>query len=253
MKYLKTTLALILIFGVSFAIAQAGQENFEFRTSYAPSVQNYELNGDGFTTKTGNTMGSVLGLGFKWNRTEGSYHFNYQSATYQLKSPNGITPDSISADFKRYLLLFEPNHQLSSYGYRNNKFHYNVGLDFRVRSAGVTSPNIYLPETFSAGIRTGFGYEMDTIKEIFLDVGGGLFIPFYFDERTSKTGYQSFRLSPDFYFLAKYKMSNSIEIVSGVTGTFEKIYYTGTGNRGTSNGVESYLNLQIPIELRYQF
>lgn len=253
MKHINFFLQLFLFLNSSVSLAQFEKNIYELNFTLMPTMQSYDLGGAGYTTNAGNVTGTGFGVGFKWNRAEASYSFSGRSETQQVSSPAGITPTTVTSNFQRYLFMIEPNQNANGFSYRSSTVKYNYGLDIRLRSSSLTSPNIYLPERNSVGFRFGADYELELSQQTFLGIGGGISLPLYFDERTSKTGYYRFSLNPDVSILVRRKLWKTLEISSGISVLYEKTFYSGTGERGTTNGVDTYLNIQIPIELRFQF
>ncbi|MDZ4660743.1 MAG: hypothetical protein SGJ18_03905 [Pseudomonadota bacterium] len=244
-----------VILGLLVSSTAVGQNKlFEARLGFQYAPQSYELDGGGFTTESGLSTGNGFSASLYWTKPEASYHFEFMSLNYNHDAPVGVTPSSVNSGFQRYLIAKEPTHQTSHGGYQgDSKLRFNYGLDIRQRTADRTAPTVYIPESYTAGARIGVNRGIPYNSQSRFSVGGGVFIPLYHDEQTSKTGHYRFSLNPDFHFTAVHKISPSFDISTGVEILLQRISYSATGERGTSNGVETFLNLQIPIELRFQF
>jgi hypothetical protein len=253
---LKTTKVLVILQLLTFNFAAwsyEGQEKkFDIRGAYMFTSEGYDLSGDGFTASSANKNGTGGAYGVRWNRPEASYQLEYMSVKHDTTAPSTLAPRNVESEFTRYLLVMKPK-KGSSYSSSESGLSADYGIDVRSRRAGRTTPNRYLPSADYFGGRIGASYVANRGKKTYFEAGAGLFIPLYFDERSERTGFRKFSIDPDLKLAAVHNLTDLIALSAGVQVIYEWNQYGGTGHRGTSNAKETFTNIQVPLEIRFQF
>lgn len=240
-----SALALLFISSKVFSQELPPPRKFELRVANDIAIQSYNLEGEGFKASDGGSSGSGVSADLYWKRAESAFHLKYQTQSFEVSAPAGLTPEKVDTKWQWALLNYETESA--------NHVVYQVGLDYRSRTASETTPNIFMPTQSRTGLRFGlaYGHALDDIFRF--EFGGGLMLPVAITESTSSTG--SYRLSanPDLNFDFIYKVNHFIDFSLGVHWAMEMTSFNGTGGRGTVEATETFQNFYFPIELRFQF
>lgn len=241
----------IIFFSTTTYAYEFSEKKFEIKVGYVPSIESYDLAGQGFETNSGSTSGGGFSGAFIWNRNEANYSVEYMNLKHEPSSPSGLTPNKIETNLNRYLISAQPK---SRDGYEENaSLKYDIGLEIRQRSADVTSPSVYMPNQNSGGVRLGGSYFKELDETLYVDARFGVFLPMYHDELGAKTGHYRFSFNPDLSATIGYKLGSKVDISAGVMLIYERIFYSGNGDRGTSKAEETYFTTTFPIELKFYF
>lgn len=240
-----SALALLLFSSKVFCQETPVSRRFELRVASNVAIQNYNVEGDGFKASDGGSQGNGLSGDLYWKRPESSVHVSYQMLSHEVSSPTGLTPSKVDTKWERALLNYETE--------SSNHVVYQLGLDYRSRSATETTPNIFMPTQSRAGLRFGaaFGHTLDEIFRF--EFGGGLMIPVLITEDTTSTGSYRVSANPDLNFDFIYKVNHFIDFSLGIHWMMEMTTFDGTGTRGTVEATETFTNFFLPIQLRFQF
>jgi hypothetical protein len=249
-KIFPATLVLLVTFSGQLFAYQGQDKTFVFSGAYVPAQESYNLDGTGFSGSSGPVSGSGYSSSVRWNRSEASWAFEYLNVDSQHSSPSGLTPASVESQFQRYHLSYRPFLGDAAGG---SGLMWDFGLEIRQRKAEQTTPNVFIPSHDSMGGRIGVAMNFNEGSAVYFETAFGFYVPLYHDERSAKTGYYKFSINPDLKFNAIYDLTEKVALSAGLHVIYEQIYYSGTGARGTSKGSETFMNLQIPLEIRFQF
>ncbi len=220
--------------------------------SYVFAQESYKLDGQGFAANTGSVEGRGFAATVRWYRPESRWAFEYVQVGIEPSSPASLTPAKIEADLKRYLITFQPRSG-DGLGGGGQGLLLDYGLEIRQRRADTTTPNPYMPSHDSTGFRFGLEYLFTLGVKTTIETGAGLYVPLYLDERGTKTGYYKFSVNPDVKAALVHEIADYLAVSAGFSVLYEQIFYSGTGDRGTADASESFLNVHLPLELRFQF
>lgn len=255
-----TAIVFLLSQGARAQYFENQQKSFEIWAGYSISVESYNLSSQsGFSTNTPQNSGNTISGTMIWHRQEASYQLDYSSQSQKLDVPSSLVPKSADSQLYRTIFTMTPHAASttygSSYGSDSSKsgLQWNYGLEYRQRTASYTYPNTLSPSYIEFGPRAGFGTDFKLTQNLTFETGMGLYFPVFKDERSSKTGYSLLTLSPDAYGNFVYQLTPLIETAIGLSVLYERAQYSGTGDRGTTNGTETFWDYNIPFTLRFSF
>jgi hypothetical protein len=229
--------------------------SFELRAAYLNGMEASDLEGSGFTTSISSSKGNGAHLQFRWNQAAVVYSFNYLSISQRFDAPGAIAPTQVDGKLERVNVQreFSLNPDVKFDQGSQPGLTLFWGLESRKRSATVTSPNTLMPTQSSIGALAGVAY-LKPVNDLWtFDFHTGIYVPIIIDESSPKTGYYKYSLNPEASAEAIYRVNDFIDFSVGLQIVIEQITYTGTGNRGTTDAVETASNLILPVELRFTF
>lgn len=252
-RFMKKILLFVIIAMNQRTLALDGQQKLlTIGGAYVFSQDSYKLEGTGFSTNSGSPQGKGAAAEIRWNRADGRISFLYLNTSVEESSPSSISPADTKAGLRRYLLSYQSGAG-EGYGGSIEGWKTEYGLEIRQRWADTTAPNQYISAHDSTGVHFGLGRTFTVGSKTSFETGVGLYVPLYMDERTSKTGYYKFSINPDVKATLVQEIADYLSVTVGVSLLYEKIYYSGTGQRGTSGANETFMDINFPMELRFQF
>jgi hypothetical protein len=213
-----------------------------------------ELTGSGFNHDTASDVGVgyILKFDHALGADSGRLGFQYSSTDVEAESPSSISPDSIDVQRSEYLVYYKT--PTFKDGFLKNS---RVGIGYFLfeYEADQTTPNILITNQRAEGLNLSIDHESVLSSSLITSLGGGVFVPFRFNEEKANTGY--FR---DFYAIY---ISGSVDYSLGRTSDFalsagfhlQRDYakFEGTGNRGSSNSEDIRYLFRLPVGLKYSF
>lgn len=249
MKRLLLLFCLLSTFGVQgFAEETIDSRKSDFRISTLPGLQSNNLEGTGFTASNGPSTGSGIGVGLGWQQANSSVQLSYQSSSYKVTTPTGITPTQVTSTFERGLINFSRAGAEAA-----QDLNYGLGFEYRSRRTDETSPNVLMSNNVLAGPRLEVSYIKSLDQVIRYSAGVGLFVPIFMEEFGTKTGSYRFSFNPDLALGLIYQVNHFIDFSAGVQAFYSTVAYSGTGGRGVTNALETTVNVFVPLELRFRF
>ncbi len=252
---IKFLICLFIIGTAPNLFAQENSSQHSLRVSSLTGVQNYQLEGSGFNNSSNASTGKGLDASWYWQTDQKTYVFKALSYRSSVSTSGSISPRDITSDLRIYHLGLVQNlgSNLSSLVSFADELKFGLGLQWRERTADHTTPNRAFPHYQTFGFHLGLSGQKAWSSMWKLESSLGLYIPYFFDERSEKTGYLNWALMPDAQFNFVYKVNPQIDFSLGLRALYEKLNYSGSGARGVSDAKETYLNLILPIELRFSF
>lgn len=253
MKFGLTLILWILFSFYAFAGSELeGLRGWDIRIAGLVGKQTYGLSAEGFNVSSG--VGQSLGEKASVTYRDGTnaFYLSHVHLGSRHGTPDQIDPSEIPTHFQRTQLgMLKPF--VVDGDERPTIVQLISSLEFRRRVAPKTMPNTFMPTNEQVGVYLGLLKEFEWSGLWSSELSGGLFVPLFFDEQSEKTGYRKFSLNPDAAFDFVYRLNHFIDFSLGLHVTYELNAFSGTGTRGSTNATESFMNLYIPIELRFQF
>ncbi len=234
------------------ALSAGPEKGLNLRLIQNLGVQSYSLTGTGFTGDLNATATAGSGLQLVYVMDKVAIRAEFSAKSTEFKPPSTLTPSLLTS--KTDAGFIETNF----YPYREEigwkkTLYYGFGLDYLSRAAIETTPNVILTPSSRIGFRGSVGQTANLSQIFQLETTAWLSTPFVFEESGTKTGYKSYSAVFGLKLMFIYHVSHFIDFGLGFNSTYEMTKYKGTGTRAVTDGSETYINLAIPIELRFQF
>ena len=245
--YTTTFFVQILFLLGNYASADEMRSKNDLRIRNSTSVISHEIKSDAFSSSSFSKIGT--GFDFSYRYTDFKELAMYRILASQNKtdfnSPDGLSPSSVSMETDRYLV---------DANFLWNSCSFGVGMEYRQRKVDpITLPNALLSQGSTTGIRTNVAKTVVLSDDLKADFEAGLLIPLLVYDGGPKTGYRMWSLIPDFEADLAFKVNSWTQISVGLQILYEQIAYTGAGERGTPGANESFVQYNLPLELRFNF
>ncbi|MEK6773022.1 MAG: hypothetical protein AABY64_03700 [Bdellovibrionota bacterium] len=215
-------------------------------------VQSYSLAGTGFTGDLNATATPGSGLQLLYVMDKMAIRAEFNTKSTEFKPPSTLTPSLLTSKTNAGFIETNFYPYLEETGWKKTLY-YGFGLDSLSRTAIETSPNVILTPSTRIGFRGSVGQTANLSKIFQLETTAWLTTPFVFEESGTKTGYKNYSALFGLKLMFIYHVSHFIDFSLGLNSTYEMTTYKGTGTRAVTDGSETYTNLTMPIELRFQF
>ncbi|MEK6554720.1 MAG: hypothetical protein AABZ31_05740 [Bdellovibrionota bacterium] len=217
-------------------------------------VINSELHGSGFKHDTSSDLGAgyILKIDHALSSEFGRIGFQYSNTDVEAESPNSISPTSVDIRRTEYSLYYKTAPIKSGF-FKDSRL--GVGYFIFEYDADQTTPNILITNQQVQGFSFSIDHDIIINSSLLANLGGGLYVPFKFNEEEANTGYYR-----EYY--AVY-LSGTVDYSLGETSDFaltagfhlQRDYakFEGMGDRGSSNSEDIRYLFRIPIGLKYSF
>jgi hypothetical protein len=229
-------------------------DGLQLRLAFLFPYELCELNGSGFTASTESDLGSGLQLGLTYPLQDMLVLFEYQSTEVDVSSPNGLSPIDMKSEVVRISLGYKQDLNSEFLGrLLGSQLSYYLGVESKTRDSTKTSPNAALSSSNQFGFNLGVSKLYDIKKKWALEFYLGLFVPLFYEEGSTSTGSYKFSVNPEINFHFIYEVNDFIDFMSGFDWHMDRVYFSGTGSRGSESAEEVFNTFDFILQLRFQF
>ena len=231
----------------------SSEKEFYVGFNHAFGMENYILEGNGYSVNSGYTWGSseqveLLHRKGRW----GEYGvFRYDTTIYDTTLPNGLAQKSVRENYTKSFVDFRYYPYADQPGAAGS-FYFGLGVQYQNRTVDKTSPRTFMSSSVRGGARAVVGYIQPISSSFTFEVDGALFIPVYNKEVSAQTGYYMYSFNPEASGAFVYK-AGSVEFTVGVAIEYSISSFTEGGTRNVKDALETYTNYWFPVGVRFQF
>lgn len=242
--------------GASRFSEEVGEEaRLQLRLMGGFALRSSGLSGTGFNVSLPYTQGTLFGGEVRYRpslSSDLSIRAKLRSAATQYRDLPSLSPSSIRESETLGSLAFFGRLFESSGGVLE-KMSFGIGYWYGQRSADETTPNLALTRTQRHGISLGAEFATAWGRDFSVEANLELQLAHAFSESPVNTGFYSSSTAGEIGVALIYEITSVLSVSGGLRLRSDSVSFSGTGNRGTTDGRDHAMGFLAPFEVRFSF